>query len=484
MYLKGGENMNTVNFMFQQSNIPDVKGKKLSHDFNQHSKSFEKSLQENQQKNQLSSQENMKENDLTTRKLNADQMIQGFLINITEPSENDNTSFFAIEEQLKELKIQAESLLEAISTEEDIDDIATELLRLLEEWTNLTSRDSQNNESSTEQVEDLVFYDEMIELLENEEALLNNGEQPLENTEKYIENLLNWLNESPMNLLGGDSALKDLKTQLNHILNQQYSHEEKITQLTSVLKQLVEESLNKEKQQHNTSEKYIEKESSKEGRVWKELVQTYQKRKNFESTYRVNANVERSDVTKWLRNALNTQEIASQNVINYQKVDIATIPMSKVEQYYIHVNSTQNTNSVDQQVIDQFEKIMNSSRFLSQPNGRMQLSIMLRPDHLGEMRINFTQIDGEMVVKIAVHSGATKDLLERNLQQLRHMFSPHQVVIERQEMTPGQSTDVQEEQQEESFNDQESHAQERENNQEQDDSSDIDFREVLMNEKV
>src|SRR5699024_6022050 len=150
-----------------------------------------------------------------------------------------------------------------------------------------------------------------------------------------------------------------------------------------------------------------------------------------------------------------------------------TIPMSKVEQYYIHVNSTQNTNSVDQQVIDQFEKIMNSSRFLSQPNGRMQLSIMLRPDHLGEMRINFTQIDGEMVVKISVHSAANKALVHRNLQQSMNIYSPQQVVIKRQEMTPGQSSDVQEEQQEESFNDQESHAQEKENNQDQDDSSDI-----------
>lgn len=481
VYLKGGENMNTVNLMFQQNNIPDNKGKNFSHGFNQNTKSFEKFLQENKQINQSLYQGNMKKNGLTTRKLNADQMIRGFMINTTEPSEDAETSFFSAEEQLKELETQAESLLEEIKTEENIDEISNELLRLLEEWITINSEDSQINKSSTEQVEDLI--DEIIEHLENVQAILNNGGHLLENTEEYIENLLNWLNEIPINLLGGDSVLQNLKIQLNHILNQQHSHEEKITQLTSILK-LVEESLTKEKQQHSTSEKYVEKESSKEGRIWKELVHIYQKRKNFESTYRVNANVERSDVSKWLRNALNTQEIANQNVINHPKVDFTTIPMSKVEQYFIHVNPTQNTYSVDQQVIEQFEKIMNSSRFLSQPNGRMQLSIMLRPDHLGEMRINFTQINGEMIVKIAVHSGATRDLLERNLQQLRHVFSPHQVVIERQEITPGQTTDVSEEQQEESLNEQESHTQERENNKKQDDSNDIDFREVLMNEKV
>ncbi|WP_188205808.1 flagellar hook-length control protein FliK [Alkalibacillus aidingensis] len=109
--------------------------------------------------------------------------------------------------------------------------------------------------------------------------------------------------------------------------------------------------------------------------------------------------------------------------------------MSKLEQYTIHLSRTgggqQTSSSNQQQIIEQLQKIIQSSQF-GRSNGTNQLTIQLKPANLGNMTLQFTQIDGQMAVKISVMSHAAKEMLENNLNQLRHMFSPSQVVIERQ----------------------------------------------------
>src|SRR5699024_3803514 len=62
-----------------------------------------------------------------------------------------------------------------------------------------------------------------------------------------------------------------------------------------------------------------------------------------------------------------------------------------------------------------------------------QLSISIQPEQLGEMTIQLVKIDGEMIAKITVSSQATKNALDSNLHQLKNMFAPHQVLIEKQE---------------------------------------------------
>ncbi|HLR14534.1 MAG TPA: flagellar hook-length control protein FliK, partial [Bacillota bacterium] len=54
-------------------------------------------------------------------------------------------------------------------------------------------------------------------------------------------------------------------------------------------------------------------------------------------------------------------------------------------------------------------------------------------EQLGEMTIQLVKIDGEMIAKITVSSQATKSALESNLHQLKNMFAPHQVLIEKQD---------------------------------------------------
>lgn len=107
--------------------------------------------------------------------------------------------------------------------------------------------------------------------------------------------------------------------------------------------------------------------------------------------------------------------------------------LSQQEQLVIHMSRPQQSTSTNssQPLIEQLQKIIQSTRF-NQIGGQKQLSIQLKPANLGDMVVKFTQMDGQMAVKISVTTQAAKEMLESNIQQLRHMFSPNQVVIERQ----------------------------------------------------
>ncbi|SET41732.1 hook-length control protein FliK [Salinibacillus kushneri] len=115
-----------------------------------------------------------------------------------------------------------------------------------------------------------------------------------------------------------------------------------------------------------------------------------------------------------------------------QPLSIDSMPMSKIEQYTIYLQRGEgNPSSNNSDVMEQIQKILKSSRFI-QNEGSTQLTIKLKPAHLGDMVVKFTQTNGEMAVRIAVSSQAAKDMLESNMNQLRHMFHPHQVIVDKQ----------------------------------------------------
>nr|WP_280922993.1 flagellar hook-length control protein FliK [Virgibacillus litoralis] len=119
-------------------------------------------------------------------------------------------------------------------------------------------------------------------------------------------------------------------------------------------------------------------------------------------------------------------------------------------------------------------------------NGTSQLNITLRPENLGDMMVKLTQINGEMTVKIMVTSHAAKEMLESNMHQLRNMFSPQQVVVEKQEVSSQQAQTNQSEQDDQNNSGQE---QDQSNHSEQDDQEgegdfETQFQNILMNEKV
>src|SRR5690625_5871946 len=161
--------------------------------------------------------------------------------------------------------------------------------------------------------------------------------------------------------------------------------------------------------------------------------------------------------------------------------------MSRVEQYVIYLNTSQTYSSqnVDQQLMEKFQRVVKDSRFSATLNGPSQLSLTLHPDNLGELMVRLTHLNGEMTVKIIVTSEATGEMLQSNIHQLKNMFSPQQVIIERQELNAQQSQEANEAQQEQPMEEQEQNQQDQSKQDEKSSEDDFEtrFHELLMKDR-
>lgn len=220
-------------------------------------------------------------------------------------------------------------------------------------------------------------------------------------------------------------------------------------------------------------------------KIWQELVQRYGQKSNFHSkkVYPLESKVTTNDIIRWLGRALNANFHAEKSINQSLKAS-ANMPIAQVEQFVIHLPNATSSQLPEKALLEQFQRLIDGNKhLLFQPRG--QLAITLKPENLGEMLIRFTKMNGEMMVKILVTTAVAKEMLEGNMQQLRHMFAPHQVVIERHDA----NTVVSEPQtpQKEGENEQDNHKDQPTKEQEQQDekaSFAEFFDEWLMNEKV
>ncbi|MFS0751843.1 flagellar hook-length control protein FliK [Oceanobacillus sp. 1P07AA] len=159
--------------------------------------------------------------------------------------------------------------------------------------------------------------------------------------------------------------------------------------------------------------------------IWSKLLQIsdqYNQQKNVPK-------ITSTDVSQWLSKLIDLDKPVTYTSMNQ------SVPISKLEQFYIHLNSNSVNQTQEQQMIDKFKQIIQSNKLQNFWNGSSGLSIKLSPDQLGDMTIRMAQINGEMTVKILVSSMAAKEMLDSNLHQLRNIFSPHQVIIEKQDVS-------------------------------------------------
>lgn len=235
-----------------------------------------------------------------------------------------------------------------------------------------------------------------------------------------------------------------------------------------------------------------DKKGTTEGQLWSRLLGTYQKRTEgqMQSKYKSNAMVTTTDVAKWVKNTVNSLSTEAKTTASASNAETLANgqQISKLEQFVVHVKQSAQTDQkpTSDNLIEEFQKVIKSSKFMSGPNGSNQLLLKLRPNHLGDISVRLTQVNGEMMVKITATTQAAKDALETNIQQLRHMFSPNQVVIEKQDTQLFQQTM---EESNRSFDDQMSEssqedAEGKEHNDGEQDQGNISFEEVLMNERV
>jgi len=218
----------------------------------------------------------------------------------------------------------------------------------------------------------------------------------------------------------------------------------------------------------------------------KTIFESFEKRQQIvnKKAYNATASVTSSDVSKWIESALSKEQTVQQ----VSNSGVQHMQMSKVEQYMIHLQTgEQNEEVQSKELLRQFSKILESSRFMNLNQANRQMTIHLRPNNLGDMVVKMSELNGEMLVKLIVQSGDAKKMLESNLHQLKHMFSPHQVMIEKQEtllFTNQTTLNGEHEEQNQNLQDETNQNSDQQNNASEEKSFEDVFDEALMNEKV
>lgn len=195
--------------------------------------------------------------------------------------------------------------------------------------------------------------------------------------------------------------------------------------------------------------------------MWMNLQTMYEKRSTFSKSgsYLDHAKVRSTDVGVWLEHLAQERQVSfSQAGGQLQQ------HMSTVEHFVLHTQTKSEEIVQQEQMMHHIKQIVQQSR-IGKNYFFKQLSISIQPEHLGDMTIQLVKVDGEMIAKITVSSQATKNALDANLHQLKNMFAPHQVIIEKQEGNE-QATfdpeDTREEQHKSSYeNDKDQHAEDQ-----------------------
>lgn len=220
-------------------------------------------------------------------------------------------------------------------------------------------------------------------------------------------------------------------------------------------------------------------------KLWLQLVENFQRREALQSHYPKPITV--TDLEKWIQHAMKNQDLTGMQV---ERQDISSTltqtTQPKLAQYVIHMQQTEG-NSLERQLVNELRQILIDSKFFTARNGMNQLSIRLNPEHLGEMVIRLTEINGEMTVRMIVQSQAAKELLDRNMHQLKHLFSPHQVAVEKQDtLFSNNLAKFQDETNGETWKENEQHEEQlaHDSEPEEEEGLGLSFEEVLMDQKV
>lgn len=393
-----------------------------------------------------------------------------------ESQEGDESGFMVLSETLEQL---------------DIPSLLTELQSLKEILLNFLD---ENNSGDSNAGEDLLI--EIKKTSDKLQSYLYN----LQGGKQLGEEMTNQSMKQGVQLDSGtkidSSVIEKLNAKRNELVGEIGSLMTKVIEgaepakiAPKVLKLLEQwETLGKQLEKVNNNSTSQSSQSTKQmnpeaDSIWKTLAETFKKRTAIvdKRAYNTVSKVSAGDVAKWIANAVETNG-------QHSTVAMSSIPMHKLEQLAIHLNPLQSNQQQSEQFTSQFARIIDTSRFLQNGINGKPLTISLNPGNLGEIIVKMQRVNGELMVKLFVQSPEAKQLLESNLGQLRHMFSPHQVAVERQDTQ--QATTAQNTQQNEQGFRQDAKEQEQRNKQQQtnnphnDELEEISFSEFLMNAKV
>ncbi len=105
--------------------------------------------------------------------------------------------------------------------------------------------------------------------------------------------------------------------------------------------------------------------------------------------------------------------------------------VNRIQQYVLNVGQASGQALPEDQILEQLQNIMKQSKFSTSPNGTNQLMIKLNPAHLGTLTIKLMESNGEMIARIIASSKTAKEVIETNLNSLRHVFSTQNITVEK-----------------------------------------------------
>ena len=172
----------------------------------------------------------------------------------------------------------------------------------------------------------------------------------------------------------------------------------------------------------------------------KDMLTKFQSRMALsEKGYATHSKVTTDDISKWLSQALERQSGKSQP--SFGEAFASSKGTQPLEQLTIHLSQSaaSNQQTLNQELMQQFEAVLQKMQVGKNLLGQQQVKLQLNPNNLGQITVEMMEIDGEMFVKLIASSSMAKEALEANMKELRHMFSPHQVIVEQEEQTAATS---------------------------------------------
>ncbi|WP_171050827.1 flagellar hook-length control protein FliK [Bacillus sp. BHET2] len=98
------------------------------------------------------------------------------------------------------------------------------------------------------------------------------------------------------------------------------------------------------------------------------------------------------------------------------------------------MNLTSSNRSIQyEQFVKEFQQILSKAQMTTQPN-MSKLLIKLYPEQLGSLRIELLQQNGVMTAKILASTSTAKEMLDSQIQGLKHAFSAQNLQVEKIEI--------------------------------------------------
>lgn len=104
-------------------------------------------------------------------------------------------------------------------------------------------------------------------------------------------------------------------------------------------------------------------------------------------------------------------------------------PMSKVQQFVLHVKQTNGVPN-QQQFVKDFEQLLSKGTFTN-IGGKQQLTLQLHPKNLGTLNIELTRANGQLTATLVASTNEAKNLVQSSLHQLQGALASQNLNVQK-----------------------------------------------------